>query len=90
MLQKTLSGLDYVPTQSFGEQGRVFVYERPHKSMVHDLMSLGVTFGLLLGVLVIGDLTVSVLIGAFAGYAIGSYFDAKDRRIREKLRQKRR
>ncbi len=66
-----------------------YVLERPLKSKTQDLLSLGVTLGLLIGVFPLGDLTAGILIGAFAGYVIGSYFDAKDRRIRENLRQKR-
>lgn len=66
-----------------------YVLERPVKQRTRDWMSLGVSLGLLLGVFPLGDVTAGILIGALAGAVIGSYFDAKDRRIREIIRQKR-
>lgn len=66
-----------------------YVLERPVKRLTRDLASLGVTLGLVLGVFPLGDVTVGILIGAFAGYVIGGYFDAKDRRIRENIRRMR-
>lgn len=81
-IAETLAKLGFVC-----ERG-IYMLEKPVKQRTRDLVSLGVTLGLLIGVFPLRDLTVGILIGAFAGYVIGRYFDAKDRRIRENLRQK--
>lgn len=82
-IAETLEKLGFAAVQG------TYVMERPVKPRTRDLMSLGVTLGLVIGVFPIGDVTVGILIGALAGFVIGGYFDAKDRRIRENLRQKR-
>lgn len=81
-IAETLEKLGFVPVRG------LYVKERPVKQRTRDLVSLGVSLGLLLGVFPLGDLTAGILIGAFAGFVIGGYFDAKDRRIRENLRRK--
>lgn len=81
-IAETLDALGFVCVRG------MYVKERPIKQRTRDLVSLGVSLGLLLGIFPLGDLTVGILIGAFAGFVIGSYFDAKDRRIRENLRRK--
>lgn len=81
LLRDTLLKLGFTDTGSCLEK------ERPYKPRAKDLMSLGVTMGLFAGFLVLGDVTAGILIGAFAGWVIGWYFDEKDRRIRKKLRQ---
>ena len=85
MLQK----LGFVDTEKVGEIGRFYEVERPGSEMTKNLAAIGAALGLLLGVFPLGNLEVGALIGIFSGYAIGAYFDGKDRRIRENLRQKR-
>lgn len=89
MSQNLLTKLGFAPTDRFGENGRRFELERPVSSKTKDLASLGAALGLFLGVFPLGNLNAGILIGIFSGYAIGAYFDGKDRRIRENLRQKR-
>ena len=88
--ERALTRLGFRPTERFGEEGRYYEIERPFVSNLKTMMSLGVTFGLLLGAVLVRNLTAGTLIGAAAGYAVGSILDAKERKKRENLRQMRR
>lgn len=84
---------DYADTLEklgFAYNGRCYELERPVKLRTKELVSLGVSMGLLAGFLVLGSVTAGILIGAGAGWVLGGYLDAKDRRIRENLRNLRR
>ena len=87
--ERALTRLGFRPTERFGEEGRYYEIERPFVSNLKTMMSLGVTFGLLLGAVLVRNLTAGTLIGAAAGYAVGSILDAKERKKRENLRQMR-
>ena len=87
--QRALQKLGFRPTERMGEKGRFYEAERPFESAVKHMLTLGVTFGLVAGGFVLNNLTAGILIGAGAGYVIAWILDAKDRRNREKLREKR-
>lgn len=89
MMQTMLKKLGFAETNRWGEQGRLYELERPVSEMIKNLAAIGVTLGLLLGIFPLRNLEAGALIGVFSGYAIGAYFDGKDRKIRENLRQKR-
>lgn len=89
LMQAMLKKLGFAETNHFGVRGRFYVLERPRSELTKNLAALGAALGLLLGVFPLGNLQVGALIGIFSGYAIGAYFEVKDRRIRENLRQKR-
>lgn len=89
MMQTMLKKLGFGETNRCGAQGRLYELERPVSEQLKNLAALGAALGLLLGIFPLGSLQAGVLIGVFSGYAIGAYFDGKDRRIRENLRQKR-
>lgn len=86
---RALHKLGFVPTGRMGEKGPLYEAERPFESATKSMLTIGVTFGLLAGGFVLNDLTAGILIGAVAGYVIAWVLDAKDRRNREKLREKR-
>lgn len=86
---RALHKLGFVPTNRVGEKGPYYEAERPFESATKSMLTVGVTFGLLAGGFVLNDLTAGVLIGAAAAYVIAWILDAKDRRNREKLREKR-
>lgn len=86
---RALHKLGFVPTGRMGEKGPLYEAERPFESATKSMLTIGVTFGLLAGGFVLNDLTAGILIGAVAGYIIAWVLDAKDRRNREKLREKR-
>ena len=87
--ENALAKLGFCPTERFGEEGRYYEIERPFESSIKLMASLGVTFGLVIGGFIFGDVTAGVLIGACSGYAVGCILDAKERKERENLRQKR-
>lgn len=89
MSQNLLKKLGFSETGKFGEMGPRYELERPPSEKIKVLASVGVSLGLMLGIFPLGNLNAGILIGVFSGYAIGAYFDGKDRRIRENLRQKR-
>lgn len=89
MIRAMLAKLDFTETDRYGRRGRIYELERPKSEQAKNLAALGAALGLLLGIFPLGDLQVGALIGIFSGYAIGAYFDGKDRKIRENLRQKR-
>lgn len=86
---RALHKLGFVPTNRVGEKGPYYEAERPFESATKSMLTVGVTFGLLAGGFVLNDLTEGILIGAAAAYVIAWILDAKDRRNREKLREKR-
>lgn len=90
MSRNLLLKLDFVDTGGCSEKGCIYERERPASEKTKDLASLGAALGLMLGFFPLGNLNAGILIGVFSGYAIGAYFDGKDRRIRENLRRKRR
>jgi len=90
MSRNLLLRLGFAETGKVGEKGLQYERERPISEKPKSLAALGVTIGLLLGIFPLGNLNAGILIGVFSGYAIGVYFDGKDRRIRENLRRKRR
>lgn len=89
MSRNLLKKLGFSETSRYGEKGLLYELERPPSEKVKTLPSIGVALGLLLGIFPLGSLNAGILIGVFSGYAIGAYFDGKDRKIRENLRQKR-
>lgn len=89
MIQAMLKKLGFAESNRQGSQGRFYELERPWSELTKNLAALGAALGLLLGIFPLGNLQAGALIGIFSGYAIGAYFDGKDRRIREKLRRKR-
>ena len=70
----------------FQEEIGRFEIERPVKPQTQTMMSIGVSMGLLAGILVLGNVNAGILIGALAGALLGGWLDAKDRRMRERLR----
>jgi GNAT superfamily N-acetyltransferase len=86
---RALHKLGFVPTNRVGEKGPYYEAERPFESATKSMLTVGVTFGLVAGGFVLNNLTAGILIGAGAGYVIAWILDAKDRRNREKLREKR-
>ncbi len=78
---------DTLQKLGFRETEGRYEIERPIKHHTQPLMSLGVSMGLFAGMLVLGNLNAGILIGALAGGLLGGWLDAKDRRMREKLRQ---
>ncbi len=89
LTQRAMEKLGFVSTGQMGKNGLRYEAERPFESAVKSMLTIGVTFGLLAGGFVLSDLTAGILIGAGAGYVIAWFLDAKDRRNREKLREKR-
>lgn len=89
MAQNLLKTLGFTETGRWGELGPRYELERPPSEKIKVLTSVGVSLGLMLGIFPLANLNAGILIGVFSGYAIGAYFEAKDRRIRENLRQKR-
>lgn len=89
LMQTMLKKLGFAESNRQGLQGQFYELERPWSELTKNLAALGAALGLFLGVFPLGNLQVGALIGIFSGYAIGAYFDGKDRRIRENLRQKR-
>ena len=89
MSRNLLLKLGFSETGRYGEKGPVYERERPVSEKTKNLAGLGAALGLMLGFFPLGNLNAGILIGVFSGYAIGVYFDGKDRRIRENLRQKR-
>lgn len=89
MMQTVLKKLGFVEKHRKGTEGLFYELERPIPERMKNLAALGAALGLLLGIFPLGNLQAGALIGIFSGYAIGAYFDGKDRKIRENLRQKR-
>lgn len=87
--ERALTKLGFRPTDRFGVEGRYYEIERTFVSQLKTMMSLGVSFGLLIGAAIMGNITAGVLIGTAAGYVVGSVLDVKERKKRENLRQMR-
>jgi len=81
---------DTLQKLGFTENGAWYELERPVNPRTQLLMSIGVPIGLFVGLLLLGDYSVGIVIGALGGGMLGWYQDAKDHRIREKLREMRR
>lgn len=88
--QKLLRKLGFSKTGKYGEEGPVFELEREPAVNRNRMMSLGVLFGISAGLLLLQNVQEGVVIGLLAGWLMGSFADAKDRRNRENLRQIRR